>query len=214
MLSSALCAHGIDTVWVSTAAAATRSLYPSTQLVLLDLGLPDRDGVSLCRELRTTRPDLVVVVLSARSTELDVVLGLQSGADDYLIKPFRFGEVLARVQAHLARRRRNSPETDGIQVGTLRVEVAAHRCWFGTSELQLAPREFALLARLACSAGTVVSRETLISEVWDEHWFGSTKTLDVHVAGIRRQLQEVAAYIDEAPPVIATVRGVGYRLER
>src|SRR4029079_17679768 len=122
------------------------------KLVILDLGLPDADGIDVCRRLRDARPDLAILIVSARDQELDVVVGLDAGADDYLVKPFRLSELLARVRAHL-RRRERAPEREPIRAGALVVDVAARRAWFRDEELALRPKEFDVLALLASRAG-------------------------------------------------------------
>ncbi|WP_341925006.1 response regulator transcription factor [Nocardioides psychrotolerans] len=175
-------------------------------LVLLDLGLPDMDGLDVCREIHARHPTVDILVLTARDEELDVVLGLDAGAVDYITKPFRLAELLARIRAQLRRHGERSQAT--TVCGDLRVDPEARRAWRGEEELELRAKEFDLLARLVADTGSVVTRETLMSDVWDEHWFGSTKTLDFHIAALRRKLDR-----DGAPSRIATLRGVGYRFE-
>lgn len=179
-------------------------------LVLLDLGLPDLDGVALCRRLRAVLPvESVIVVLTARTEEFEVVMALDAGADDYLTKPFRFTELLARLRAHLRRREATSgPGT--IRLGGTCIDVRARRVHVGGNEVALRPKEFDLLLALAERAGCVVSREELMALVWDEHWFGSTKTLDVHVSALRRKLADADP---NTAPGITTLRGRGYRCE-
>jgi DNA-binding response OmpR family regulator len=178
-------------------------------LLVLDLGLPDAEGLDLCREFRAVAPELSIVVLTARDEEIDVVLGLDAGADDYVTKPFRLAEFLARVRAHLRR-----PESTGSQsqfvVGDLIVDVAARRVWAGDAELALRPREFDVLALLAGEAGRSVTRERIMDECWDAHWHGSTKTLDVHISQLRSKLARGAG---PERPTIAGLRRVGYRLD-
>jgi DNA-binding response OmpR family regulator len=185
---------------------AARARAPD--LVLLDLGLPDMDGVQVCRELQHLEPAPVVVILTARAHEMDLVLGLDAGADDYLTKPFRLAELLARVRAHLRRQTGVSTPTRR-QSGVLVVDAAARRAWCAGNELTLRPKELDLLALLVSEAGHAVTRERIMSEVWDENWFGSTRTLDQHVLWLRQKL--AAAGLTEA---ITTLRGVGYRLEQ
>jgi len=176
-------------------------------LVILDLGLPDMDGIDVCRRLRAARPDLAILILTARDQELDVVAGLDAGADDYLIKPFRLSELLARIRAH-ARRTASAaaPERDApLTAGDLTVDLAARRAWRGATELALRPKEFDLLALLVAEAGRAVTRERIMREVWDTDWLGATKTLDTHILTLRQKLDDPAA--------ITTLRGVGYRLD-
>jgi DNA-binding response OmpR family regulator len=213
-LVSSLRSHAYDVAWERTGAAGlARAAAAPVDLVLLDLGLPDLDGVEVCRQLRATQPGCVLVMLTARSAEMDVVVGLEAGADDYLVKPVRLAELHARLRAHL--RRGGSGGTTGPAVravGDLVVDVARHRVTVAGGEVHLRPKEFDLLARLAAQPEVAHSREQLMADVWDENWFGSTKTLDVHVAALRRKLQEVAPPGRRVPQIV-TVRGHGYRLE-
>jgi len=172
-------------------------------LVVLDIGLPDIDGVDVCRRVRAGHARLAILILTARSSELDEVSGLDAGADDYLTKPFSLSVLSARVRALL---RRNTPG-GGVEraVGGVRVDPAARRAWRDDRELELSPKEFDLLALLVERAGEAVSRDEIMTTVWDENWWGSTKTLDTHVGWLRRKLGD--------PPVLTTVRGVGFRFE-
>jgi DNA-binding response OmpR family regulator len=217
-LSAGLRSHGHAVSWQRTARGALDAVAGrGFDLVLLDLGLPDLDGVEVCRRVRAAQPATVIVVLTARVDEMDVVVGLEAGADDYLTKPFRFGELLARVRAHLRRSSALTPAQATLSVGELVVDVAARRVTLGGVEVLLRTKEFDLLARLAAEAGSAVSREDLMADVWDAHWFGSTKTLDVHVAALRRKLAAVETAPDGADraetPSISTLRGHGYRLD-
>jgi DNA-binding response OmpR family regulator len=186
---------------------ATAAAGEDVGLVILDLGLPDIDGIDVCRRLRASRPDLAVLILSARDQELDVVAGLDAGADDYLVKPFRLAELLARVRAHLRRGEGVAARqpTLPLRAGGIAVDGGARRAWRDERELVLRPKEFDLLALLVGEAGRVVSRERIMRDVWDTDWTGSTKTLDTHVLTLRQKLG--------SPDVITTLRGVGYRLE-
>jgi DNA-binding response OmpR family regulator len=178
-------------------------------LVVLDLGLPDVDGLDLCRELRASDPAVSILVLTARDEEIDIVVGLDAGANDYVTKPFRLAELLARVRAHL-RRPEPSSSSSEVVIGDLTVDVAARRAWAGTKELTLRPREFDVLALLASEVGRVVTRERIMDECWDQHWYGSTKTLDVHISQLRSKLAQCAG---PERPTIAVLRRVGYRLD-
>ncbi len=173
--------------------------------MVLDLGLPDVDGLDVCRRLRSARPDLAILILTARAHELDIVAGLDAGADDYLVKPFRLSELLARIRSHL--RRGSNPEASDeapLQVGQLRIDRAARRAWFEEDELSLRPKEFDLLTLFATSPGVALTRAAIMEAIWETTWLGSTKTLDTHVLGLRKKL---------GPEAIATLRGVGYRFE-
>ena len=181
-------------------------------LVLLDLGLPDVDGLDVCRTIRGSGYDAGVMILTARGGELDRVVGLDVGADDYLAKPFALAELLARTRALLRRAgRAEAPTTTTsgpVPSGGLRVDVQARRVWVDDTEVALTSKEFDLLALLDSERGSVLTRETLMDKVWDENWFGSTKTLDVTMGRLRQKLDESGA-----PVQIVTVRGVGFRLE-
>jgi two-component system, OmpR family, response regulator RegX3 len=178
-------------------------------VLLLDLALPDADGRDICRELRRDS-EVPIIMITASGTLTDRVVGLELGADDYVVKPFATAEVVARIRAVLRRGRAETPGRGEVCVGDLRIDVAARRVWRSGEELSLTRKEFDLLVRLARDAGRVVTREALMSDVWDMNWFGSTKTLDVHVAWLRRKLGD-----DPAAPIhIHTVRGVGFRLAR
>jgi len=209
-LEQALTAEGYE-VTLATDAAHARAAFDHglPDLVLLDLGLPDADGVDLCRELRMNAPDASIVVLTARQEEADIVVGLDAGADDYITKPFRLAELLARIRAHLRR-----PEVptlgERLHAGDLEIDVDARRVWVGSDELALRPREFELLVLLVSEAGRAVTRERIMDEVWDVNWYGSTKTLDVHISTLRRKL---GADGSEHRPIITALPRVGYRLD-
>src|SRR3954471_20575619 len=178
----------------------------SVELVILDLGLPDIDGIDVCRRLRAARPDLAILIVTARDQELDVVAGLDAGADDYLVKPFRLSELLARVRAHMRRTAAVEPEErdEPLRAGDVVVDRAARRVWRGGEELALRPKEFDLLTLLVAEAGRAVTRERLMRDVWDTDWLGSTKTLDTHVLALRNKTRADGNN---------TLRGVGYRFE-
>jgi two-component system, OmpR family, response regulator RegX3 len=207
-LAEALERDGFDAEVVHTAEDALgrgRTLRPD--LVLLDIGLPDGSGLDVCRELRSSS-NVPIIILSARGEEADRVVGLELGADDYVVKPFSAREVIARIRAVLRRASAPTGAADGpIEVGDVRLDQARRTASFGGEPLELARKEFDLLSLLMQEAGTVVSRERLIDEVWDVNWFGSTKTLDVHVSALRKKLADDAA----DSRYIHTVRGVGFR---
>jgi two-component system response regulator RegX3 len=202
-MTKALERAGFEALTARTAAEALaldERMQPD--LLLLDLALPDGDGRDVCREVRRRR-DVPVIMVTARGSETERIVGLEIGADDYVVKPFSSAEVIARIRAVL-RRTGATPDTTGpLTALDVRVDTDARRAWRGEDELELSRREFDLLARLIRDAGKVVTREDLMDDVWDVNWFGSTKTLDVHVGWLRRKLGD--------PEYIQTVRGVGFR---
>ncbi|MGW0045573.1 response regulator transcription factor [Rhodococcus sp. NPDC003348] len=207
-LSRALGREGYD-VTVEEAGPATLdlALSGSFDLLILDLGLPGMDGLEVCRQLRANGSELAVLMLTARTDEVDFVVGLDAGADDYVGKPFRLAELMARVRALL--RRRGGPEDSTLEVGDIRLEPAARRVLVGGSEISLANKEYELLKVLMDHAGEVVSRDVILQEVWGDADLRGSKTLDMHMSWLRRKIG------DEGPigeRRIATVRGVGFRL--
>jgi DNA-binding response OmpR family regulator len=217
LLTDGLGTHGHGVQWCRSGRSALReATLRQFDLVLLDLGLPDLDGVEVCRQLRTSQPGCVLVILTARDAEIDVVVGLDVGADDYLTKPFRYAELLARIRAHLRRGPVPATPAEAYVVGELVIDPGARTGSYGGHAIELRPREFDLLTRLAADADTALSRETLISDIWDENWYGSTKTLDVHIGILRRKLAAAAklhGLNSAAAPQITTLRGYGYRLD-
>lgn len=200
-LTRGLGREGYDVRRVGTAAQALAA--SDFDFVLLDLGLPDRDGRDVCRELRE-RTDVPIIVVTARSDEVERVLLLDLGADDYIVKPFGLRELTARIRA-VSRRAAPMPERDGpFVVGDLTIEPRTRRCTLDGKVLELTQKEFDLLAYLASAPDVVHRRQHILEAVWDTHWYGPTKTLDVHVAALRKKLGD--------PRWIETVRGVGFRL--
>jgi DNA-binding response OmpR family regulator len=177
--------------------------------VILDLGLPDIDGLEVCRRLRKGGLAVPVLILTARADEVDAVVGLDAGADDYVTKPFRLGELQARIRALLRRTPSTEEETSQVTVNGVEMDVAARRAWVDGEEITLSAKEYDLLTVLTREAGSVVTRESLMREVWGAEWWGSTKTLDMHVSWLRRKLGDDASN----PRRITTVRGVGFRFE-
>jgi two-component system response regulator RegX3 len=201
-LVRALTREGFAVEHVATGAAAIEAA--PADVVLLDLGLPDLDGIVVCRELRRRSTETAIIVVTARAAEMDRVTLLELGADDYVVKPFGLRELVARMRAVL---RRSAPRLEApaeIDVGPVRIDLRARTVTVHGEPVHLTPKEYELLLFLARDAGAVRTRDEILREVWDEHWFGSSKTLDVHMASLRRKLG--------AAELIETVRGVGFRL--
>ncbi len=201
-LIKGLAREGYTTERVATGAAALTAA--PGDVVLLDLGLPDVDGYEVCQMLRA-RSEVPIIVITARGEESDRVVGLELGADDYLVKPFGFRELVARIRA--VTRRANAGRVRPVECttnGLLEVDRRSRRARVDGDELTLTRKEFDLLALLANEPGTLFSREEILEQVWDPHWYGPTKTLDVHMASLRRKLGD--------PAMIETVRGVGFRM--
>jgi two-component system, OmpR family, response regulator RegX3 len=213
-LAEALDREGFDTRVAGTAAdALTATAEEMPDLVLLDVMLPDGSGYDVCRTLRE-RSKVPIIMLTARGEETDRIVGLELGADDYIVKPFSAREVAARIRAvlrrageHAATAPRPATKPGSLEVGPVRVDPARRAATAHGKDLDLTRKEFELLALLMREAGSVLTRERLIDEVWDTNWFGSTKTLDVHVSSLRRKLGDDSAN----PRFIHTVRGVGFR---
>ena len=197
-LISGLERNGIETTHVAYATQVVGALR-GADVVILDLGLPDGEGLDVLREIRAIS-DVPVIIATARGEETDRIIGLELGADDYVVKPFSVRELAARIRA-IARRRRTEPE---VSSGSLVVDKNTRRVTFGDRAIDLTAKEFDLLAVLAEEPGKVYSRQELYTRVWDPVWVGTGKTLDVHIGSLRRKLDD--------PELIETVRGVGYRL--
>lgn len=201
--------EGFEVTRVATGADALAA--EPADLVLLDLGLPDIDGYEVCRRLRS-ESEVPIIVITARGDEVDRVVGLELGADDYVVKPFGFRELVARIRA-VSRRAASrqavagdgDPEADPVlRAGRVEVDTRTRRATVDGDEVSLTRKEFDLLALLASDPGATRTRDEILEEVWDAHWYGPTKTLDVHVASLRKKLGD--------PTLIETVRGVGFRL--
>jgi len=207
-LSRALGREGYDvTIEQTGPAALEQALDGAYDLLILDLGLPGMDGLEVCRQVRAHSSELAVLMLTARTDEVDFVVGLDAGADDYVGKPFRLAELMARVRALL--RRRGGGEDSVVEVGGIRLEPAARRVLVNGTEIALANKEYELLRVLLEHAGQVVSRDTILAEVWGDVELRGSKTLDMHMSWLRRKIG------DEGPAAerrIATVRGVGFRI--
>ncbi len=200
--------EGYDVAWVGTGREVLDVVgRDPSDVVILDLSLPDMDGLDVCRSLRDTGYDGAIKIVTARTGELDRVVGHDSGADDYLTKPFGLAELQARVRA-LLRRTRVHDHTGRPDASALRLDVEARRVYAGESEIKLTSKEFDVLSVLEAHRDKVVPRGRLMSEVWDENWYGSTKTLDVTIGRLRQKLEQAGL-----PDRVVAVRGVGFRLE-
>lgn len=200
--------EGYTVHWVASGKEALEALEASpTDVMILDLGLPDMDGLEVCRTAREGGFDGAIMIVTARAGELDRVVGLDYGADDYLAKPFGLAELQARMRA-LLRRTAGPGSNPQLPDGALRIDAGARRVYAGDVEVNLTGKEFDVLSVLVGQRGKVVSRERLMAEAWDENWYGSTKTLDVTIGRLRQKL-EAAGVTDK----VVAVRGVGFRLE-
>ena len=207
-LARALEREGHDVQVAAEGKAALAQVRAGNQdLVVLDLGLPDLDGLEVCRTLRSEDPRLPILILTARGSEMDVVVGFEMGADDYVSKPLRSKELMARIRSLL--RRAQVGELNTLRVQDVVLDAEARKAWVGTRELTLSRMEFDLLHALMREHGTTIPRERLMREVWHTHWYGSSKTLDMHVSWLRRKLGDSAT----DSRYISTVRGVGLRFE-
>ncbi len=211
-LAKLLAREGFNATVAGTVAdALAKFATDKPDLILLDLNLPDGDGRDVAREIRRSS-GVPIIMLTARGTETDRIVGLEIGADDYVVKPFSSAEVIARIRAVLRRSEAHDDQLDQdlgqpVVVEEMRIDPGTRRAFLGEQELDLSLKEFDLLYELARNAGTVVSRDQLMTRVWDENWFGSTKTLDVHIGWLRRKLGDDA----NKPHWIETVRGIGFR---
>jgi DNA-binding response OmpR family regulator len=204
-LARALKREGYEVEVYGDGPSALEGADEGADLMVLDLGLPGMDGLEVCRQMRAMGSDVPVLVLTARADEVDTVVGLDAGADDYVTTPFRLAELLARVRALL---RRGGGDSD--RAPAVRIDQQGRRAFLDDKELQLTAKEFDVLRVLVREAGRVVPREQLLREVWAQRWLGSTKTLDMHISWLRRKLGDDVA----SPRYIKTVRGVGFRFER
>ena len=200
--------EGYDVSWVDSGQKALDTLATSPEVVILDLGLPDIDGLEVCRRAREAGFEGAIMIVTARAGELDRVVGLDYGADDYLAKPFGLAELQARVRALLRRTSSSSAAAEDVKPDGLRIDVDARRVYAGEEEVPLTGKEFEVLNILAANRDKVVSRGRLMADVWDENWYGSTKTLDVTIGRLRQKLESVGV-----TDRVVAVRGVGFRLE-
>src|SRR3954454_23699549 len=200
--------EGYEVSWVDSGQKALDNLSSAPEVVILDLGLPDIDGLEVCRRARAAGVEGAIMIVTARAGELDRVVGLDYGADDYLAKPFGLAELQARVRALLRRTSSAAAATEAVEPDGLRIDVDARRVYAGAEEVPLTGKEFEVLNILAANRDKVVSRGRLMADVWDENWYGSTKTLDVTIGRLRQKLESVGV-----TDRVVAVRGVGFRLE-
>jgi two-component system, OmpR family, response regulator RegX3 len=206
-LAAYLVREGFDAEVAPSLAEARASFdRDEPDVVLLDVMLPDGDGRDLCREIRG-RSDAAIVMLTARGEEVDRIVGLELGADDYVVKPFSAGELVARIRAIQRRGRAPGARRAPIAIGPIELDPASRTVTKAGEPVELAAKEFDLLRFLMSRAGEVVGREEIMDEVWDPHWFGPTKTLDVHISWLRKKIEDEPS----SPRYITTVRGVGFR---
>lgn len=201
--------EGYDVQAVDNGQAALDEMKANVDLVVLDLGLPDMDGLDVARTARAEGLTFPILILTARSEEVDMVVGLDAGADDYVTKPFRLAELLARVRALLRRASNVDDAVETLKAQDVTVDVAAHRAYVGNRELQLTGKEFDLLTVLLRNAGSVIERDALMQEIWGTRSEASTKKLDMHISWLRRKLGDDV----HNPHYISTVRGMGFRFE-
>ena len=203
-------AEGFEVIRAATGEegiAAVLSRRPD--LMLLDLTLPDIDGLDVCRKVREDHPEMPIIMLTARAEEMDVIVGLGAGADDYVPKPFRLAELIARIKARLRIVRAANQIPLELVGGPLRVNTESRRAYLNDEELDLTSKEFELLAMLMSKPDATFTREQIMSRVWDENYWGSTRTLDTHVSTLRRKIGDHT----DPPTLIVTIRGVGFRFE-
>jgi DNA-binding response OmpR family regulator len=211
-LTDNLSQEGYKVTMVTDGEAAYQKIVNKPpDLIILDVMLPKLDGLSLCRMIRRepTTSHIPIIMLTARTSEVDKIVGLESGADDYVIKPFGLGELLARIRAVL-RRAPNRPATlDELTSGNLRLDLTGRHAFLGDTELKLSHKEYDLLAELMRNQNAVLSRDLLLSKVWGYDYFGDRRTVDVHIRWLRKKIET-----DPSNPTrIVTVRGIGYRFE-
>ncbi len=205
MLGIVLRGEGLDVIHVADGSAAIGAFQDHRpDLILLDVMLPGMDGISVCKRIRA-ESGVPIVMLTARTDTVDVVVGLESGADDYVVKPFKPAELIARVRARLRRGDDNEPER--LEIGDLAIDVAGHSVTREGSQISLTPLEFDLLVALARKPWQVYTREVLLEQVWGYRHAGDTRLVNVHVQRLRSKIE----HDPEDPKIVVTVRGVGYK---